>query len=703
MVLVFFGKKVEVSAASIVFVGQSYDVHLTQMLTEKAIEQGKVYVTDGDGSKVDAKITLQPNQRILSIENLEVGKYVLHIEGKSIQKSQKSQMQTIEFEVIDKLESIESVEQLEKYFQATINAQRNNNKYVGFGSVVEESLTSNADTSASSGYSTTNNQVEGIDEGDIVITDGKYIYFTVDQQIKIVDAQNPKNLKNVSTIKLKGNGYPSQLMKEDNYLIVVYDEFVEDPRNSKKFYYGGKTFTKVAVYDVSNASKPTLVEDFGQEGYINGIRKYDGVLYVVTNYAPSFWIMRDDNVELRPHIYDGKETKPMEVKDIAIIPGSNEPSYTIISAIDLKNLQSKEVNTKGYLGSSSTLYMSENALYLTAFQYDYSMPLPIDDESSNESTSEDTISEVILPFILTPYKQKTDIYKFSIDGTNIELTATGSVNGHVLNQFSMDEYNGYFRIATTEGFAWGREANSKNHLFILDDQLKQVGEITDLARGERIYSARFMGDRAYIVTFKETDPLFVIDTSNPKNPTVLGELKIPGFSNYLHPLDENHLIGIGYETEQRMDSWSKEPIIITKGMKISLFDVSDLANPKEKDTEILGGRGTYSEVQYNHKALFRNNQQHYFGFPVSLYEEGNKDEVIYKGSGAVVYEITPEMGIQLKGNLITPPKKGQLYEEWESSISRLVYIGNTLYTVSRKEVKSYDLQTFENISQVKIN
>ena len=211
-----------------------------------------------------------------------------------------------------------------------------------------------------------------------------------------------------------------------------------------------------------------------------------------------------------------------------------------------------------------------------------------------------------------------------------------------------------------------------------------------------------MGDKAYIVTFKETDPLFVIDTAEPSNPKVLGELKIPGFSNYLHPLDENHLVGIGYDTEQRMDSWSKEPFTVTKGMKISLFDVSDFANPKEQDMVIIGGRGTYSEVQYNHKALFRNEALNYYGFPVILYEEGKNEDVKYKGLGALVYEITTEKGIQLKGNLITPAKANELYEDWESSISRLVYIDDALYTISPKEIKSYDLKTFESIGQMKI-
>lgn len=697
IVFVIFSKNVEVSAASTVFSGHPYDVHLSEILDEKAIEEGEVYVTDENGEKVEAKITLQENKRSLRIENVGVGKYVLHIESKAFQKSIKKQK--LEFEVIEQLESIQSVEDLEKYFKAIRNIRSDYNITIHRESAVEETAVTANDSSSSGGHSTTNNQVEDIDEGDIVITDGKYIYATKDGKIIIVEAENPKNLKHVSTIQLKGKGHPMQLMKEGNLLIVLYDEFIEDPRNNEKRYYGGKTFTKVAVYDVSRAFSPKLVKEFGQEGNINGIRKYEGVLYVVTNFSPMYWMMEDGD-ELRPHLYEDEKTTPMDVKDIAIIPGSMEPSYTVISAIDLTNLSSKKVNTKGYLGSSSTLYMSEHALYLTAINY--GPVVPMDLQLNILEDASDTVSNPTTSMSVKPYEQKTNIYKFSIDGTNIELTASGMVDGHVLNQFSMDEYKGYFRIATTEGSAWGANANSKNHLFILNENLKKVGEVTDLARGERIYSARFMGEKAYIVTFKETDPLFVIDMEDPKNPKVLGELKIPGFSNYLHPLDENHLIGIGYDTELRMEPWSKEPFVTTKGMKISLFDVSDFANPKEKDTEIIGGRGTYSEVQYNHKALFRHEGYSYYGFPVMLYEEGGQYGVTYKGSGALVYEITPEKGIQLKGNLIIPAKKGELYEDWESNISRLLYIRDALYTVANKEIKSYDLKTFEKIGQVEI-
>src|SRR5690606_25199759 len=190
--------------------------------------------------------------------------------------------------------------------------------------------------------------------------------------------------------------------------------------------------------------------------------------------------------------------------------------------------------------------------------------------------------------------------------------------------------------------------------------------------------------------FKETDPLFVIDVSVPSSPKVLGELKIPGFSNYLHPLDENHLIGFGSDTKLEPVK-DGEPLVVTGGMKISLFDVSDFANPKEKDTEIIGGRGTYSPLQYDHKALFVHPESDLFGFPVTMYEEAAGGNVNFEAQGAMIYSITPE-GISEKANLMA--KADMPYEDWETSVQRILSIGDTLFTVANSEVKSYETDTY---------
>lgn len=694
------GKKVEVSASSTVFINQPYHVHFSHKMNANSIQEQFIYITNAAGEKIKGDITLEQNKQSISIENLQPGQYVLHIEEEAFkEKPFNTKKQEVEFNVIEELEKITSIQELEDFFQNAINTDAKNHSM--FETTVEESsdMKSSSDMSGETSdggtdsFSTTNNQVENIEEGDIVVTDGKYIYSTVDNQIIITDGTNPKSLKIASKITLDGNSYPSQLMIHQNMLIVVMDDYVETKKDGN---VTGNSMTKVAFYSMKNPSKPKLIREFAQDGSINGVRKYNNILYIVSKKAPEYWLLSEGKeVELRPYVYDSaqdKEVKPMEMEQLTILPGSNEPNYTIISSIDLDNFEEKKIETKGFLGGSSSLYMSENALYLTAVNY---LPRTLEKETKSEVSTDIAI--------LPAGPSDTDIFKFTIDGMKVEFLASTSIKGSLLNQFSMDEFNGYFRVAITEGDAWGgANESTKNHLFIYNDKLEKVGEVTDLAKGERIYSARFMGDKAYIVTFKQVDPLFVIDLQNPKQPKVLGELKIPGYSNYLHPLDEHHLIGIGYDTESRVDSVSKQPIITTKGIKISLFDISDYSNPKEQDSVVIGGRGTHSEMEYNHKALFRNEEYNYFGFPVTVYEGKGEYEVEYKGTGAVIYEITADNGIELKGNLITPAKQGEEYENWDTLITRMLYIGDALYTVSRDEVKSYNLQNFDAMSSVKL-
>ncbi len=214
-------------------------------------------------------------------------------------------------------------------------------------------------------------------------------------------------------------------------------------------------------------------------------------------------------------------------------------------------------------------------------------------------------------YLTTGGYSETGIHKIRLDNGYIEGVADGSVPGWVLNQFSMDESDGYFRIATTTGHAWG-VSTSKNNVYVLDEDLKVVGELEDLAPGEQIYSARFMGNRLYLVTFKKVDPLFVIDLADPTAPRVLGKLKIPGYSNYLHPYDEKHVIGLGKEavdSEGGSFAWYQ-------GVKLSLFDVSDVSNPREVAKLEIGDRGTDSPALYDHKAFLFSRERNLLVIPI---------------------------------------------------------------------------------------
>ncbi len=315
-------------------------------------------------------------------------------------------------------------------------------------------------------------------------------------------------------------------------------------------------------------------------------------------------------------------------------------------------------------------------------------------------------------YIASPENERTLIYRIHIEGSEIEFAANGEVPGYVLNQFSMDEHAGYFRIATTTGQVWNREEPSKNHMYILDVDLNIIGRLEDLAPGETIHSARFMGDRCYLVTFRKIDPLFVIDLKDPYDPQVLGQLKITGYSDYLHPYDENHVIGVGKETvaaEQGDFSWYQ-------GVKISLFDVSDVENPKEIDKYEIGDRGTDSPVLSDHKAFLFDKSRNLLVIPVSVaeidpekYPEGVPPYIQgdFVWQGAYVFDISLDEGLVLKGRIThleddSDLMKSSYYFSSPFSVKRSLYIDNVLYTISDKKIKMNSLEDLEQINEIEL-
>lgn len=667
----FFTPQPHVYGATTIFEDQAFYATFDKPLKKVSLSNGSIYVVNEEGKKVNPTLSLQEGEKTLVVQDLSKGSYTLHIGKKAFKKRTPSDM-TIQFSVVEELQAIRSQQDLRDYFHAMLNGERS------VSSEVHEEKADFADKADSAGsHSGTNNQVEGIEEGDIAVTDGKHIYSISDQTVFITDA---KKMEVTSKIPLKET-YPSKLLLHEGKLLVFYDKYVEE--KIRRGHYNGVSMTQVAIYDVSNASKPQLLREVGQEGYVIGVREYKDILYIVTNNTPNYWMLQEEKeFDLRPQLYDSAEKAltraPLD--SIHIFPGSRETNYVTVSALDLRNEKTGEFVAETYVGAGSSLYMSEEAIYMAAPAY------------SSMGTIEDSAGKkAIMPM----WNNNTELYKFAIDGMSVKLTARTTIEGSLVNQFSMDEFNGHFRVATTTGQATMRESNSNNHLHIFDENLKEVGKLTNLARGEKIYAVRFMGEKAYIVTFKETDPLFVIDVANPKNPKVLGELKIPGFSNYLHPLDETHLIGIGYDTKMETDSHTKQPIVYTMGMKVSLFDVSDVSKPKEVDNVIIGGRGTYSEVQHDHKALYRDKENGYYGFPVTLYEDEQ-----YIGSGAMIYRITKK-GIDLSGDLVTKTQGAQ-YEDWGASVQRILYVNDKVYAITPSTISSYHRTTFEKLKTAEL-
>lgn len=596
------------------------------------------------------------------------------------------------FKESSEMQTVQSKEQLKAYFEKVKELQTTQQN--GAAVTAESANTMEAKDSSSGGqggdYSTTNNQVEGVDEADIVKTNGSHVFTISENNVVIVNVKDPKQMKEEKKISFAQDFYPTHLLLSNNTLMVIGQKNVfrtlemESTNRMDSMSLPMDSMTTVYFYDISNPATPKQTREIATEGYMNGARLTNNTLYYVTTVYPKFWMIEEnEDAELRPFTYDSKfdkEAKPMSYNNIAILPSTMGGNYSIISAIDVSNPVENELKTKGYLGGSEQLYMSKDSLYLTSTIY----------EQNNSNAKK---------MIWNPGEMDTEVFKFALNDTSVQFIASNRLTGTILNQFSMDEHKGYFRTVTTKGNSWDENKVSENNLFILDEQMKTVGQITGLAKDERIYSARFMGDKAYMVTFKETDPLFVIDVAKPTAPKVLGELKIPGFSNYLHPLDENHLIGFGYETIVDTQFGNKQPLIMTGGMKVSLFDVSDFTKPKELDTEIIGNQGTYSSIQYDHHALFQHSEKGLYGFPISIYKKG-KEYAEFKQDGALVYEITPENGIVLKGNLLNPENPSLQYEEWEKSIQRMIYVEDSLYTIAMKEIKSYNLNSFKQLSKL---
>jgi uncharacterized secreted protein with C-terminal beta-propeller domain len=368
------------------------------------------------------------------------------------------------------------------------------------------------------------------------------------------------------------------------------------------------------------------------------------------------------------------------------------------------NIYDDEVNQKSFLlGSSQSMYVSKNNIFLAYTKYNYVYPIPLIG-GSGDGNIESTI-----------------LHKISINDGDISYVAQGEVPGRVLNQFSMDEHDGFFRVATTVGNVWDQDVKSSNNVYILDKDLNRISEIEDIAPGEQIYSARFLGGKAYLVTFKKIDPFFTLDLSDPYNPKILGKLKIPGYSDYLHPYDENHIIGIGKDTVEALDSLKESrnlDFAWYQGLKIALFDVSDFKNPKEVAKIIIGDRGTDSPALYDHKAFLFDREKELLVIPVNLFEISDEIKEQYDedtGSlygeftfqGAFVYRLSLENGFEFKGRITHLDDedilKSGYYGYWgSSSISRSLYIDDVLYTISNNMIKMNNLETLIEINSIKL-
>jgi inhibitor of cysteine peptidase len=520
------------------------------------------------------------------------------------------------------------------------------------------------DGEAAASYSTTNVQVAGIDESDIVKTDGEYVYIVSGSSVSIVKAYPPNQMENVSVLTLAEilgfdnvNGtyaWISGLFLFENKLVVVLSLYEWANVYLYYDYYAVTMLTQravVSVLDVSDAGNPVLDFSYGISGYELTSRMIDSRLYLVARWGVA---MAEDGVYM-PTFWVGNESSEFDIDDIRYDPAAEDST-------SFMNLLAVDVLTGSYEHSSviasyaSVVYMSYEALYLTIQKWDGGVTVAEIDDATTQETE-------ILPE--DENSAWTSIYKIRVSGLSMTPAAAGSVRGWLLNQFSLDEYEQNLRVATTTSWE-----DRENAVYVLDADLKPVGALTGLAPEESIYSARFVDDLLYLVTFRVIDPLFVIDLSNPAKPKVIGELKIPGFSSYLHPVDEDHVLGIGSENSS---------------VKITLFDVSDPANPVEQSTYLVP-LPSYTLASYDHKAVLFDLEKELLVVPVSvLYYYTNESPDPYLKTGAYVFRVSMTDGISLRGVIVHDETGLPI------PVTRSLYIDDVLYTVSYYVLKANSL------------
>lgn len=614
------------------------------------------------------------------------------------------------FETVDELSSFLATHQQSGYSGGYGIMQLEGDMMRAVGQAMPTAAMDSMAESSVKSYSDTNVQVEGIDEGDLIKTDGEYIYTISGQNLYILSAGEDAHI--ITSIPI--NGSAEGLFIQDDQLVLygqIYDGRLYESITSRIGYPYRSSMTFVRLYDITDREDIQQTKEFFIEGHVTQTRMKDGFVYLVVNSYPEF-----DHPQ--PIIVEDGVTRKVALSDISMLPWPYESvQYTSVHTLEL---ESRDLTSETILTDAShVVYMAHENLYLAHAQYinewvirrditiDYVEGKLSDDDkdlverirsidndvlSENEKTMkvlhvisyhlqrhpeladeiEDRVDDELARY---DYFEHTVITRLSIDGADVRVEATGRIPGTLINQFAMDERDDVLRVATTANSRWinGKEIESSNHVFTLDDDMEIIDHLKEVAPGERIYSTRFIDDRLYMVTFKQVDPFFVIDLSVPEDIEILGELKIPGFSNYLHPYDENIIIGLGQEADERGR---------TTGLKISLFDVSDVTKPQEIAKYVTDEKYGNSMAQYEHKAFLFDKDKELLVIPYSSWDDGESRQ------GALVFKITPDK-IAERG-----------FVDHKNQVERSLYIDELLYTKSYSLLRIHEIDSLDAIKDI---
>lgn len=481
-------------------------------------------------------------------------------------------------------------------------------------------------TTEATNTSNTNVQEHGVDEADVLKHDGTHIFYlksATEIGITTFEALSQNNKNSLASIALENNCTISEMYLVNQRLVVLSNN-----------YQSSTSHVVVDIFDVSNMEAVTKLATYQLDGFMVTSRVIDDNLFLVSTFTPTVDVdypllneganniyMRYDYEhptvtikDLMPEIEGTDLSRQALIHPSTLYASSKEKqssvSMTTISKISIANARYEKSNS--FLGYSSVQYASQKAFYLVSNEYPWF-------------------------YDFNNYKERSTIYKFGLDDA-LAYKGLGSVYGSPINQFALSEYNDILRLATTEGFSWG-SAGTTNSLYTLKEEsgyLNVEGVLSGLGKtGESIRSVRFMGDKAYVVTFRQTDPFYTLDVSDPKAPQKIGELQVNGYSGYLHPIGENQILGIGRDANADGQ---------IEGIKLELFDISDFAHPTSLDTMLVGTQQSYSELEYNHKALAFRSSDNLFAFPYSnnyypstdhllgVYQIDNNQIVGYKAS-----------------------------------------------------------------------
>ncbi len=601
----------------------------------------------------------------------------------------------------------------------------------------------------SNDYSQTNVQVSGIDEGDIIKTNGEKIFIAKDKTITVINKVDVPILeedKYILTIEDPTAEYLNIkamfVDTEKKLLYVIFEKnLVESKFTQYSLLYPEMNyipFTVIKTYKIETEAL-TEVSSIETKGNYFQSRMKDGIVYTITldylnNFRP---VLYYDTVmipvmETKNGVVENFQPKIIVPRDVT---EENKVMYNLTSLRYSENTSSLIDSIDLILNSSNTVYMSSNNLYIATeknnyfpffrfgwynesrevvFEEIYSKiyPTNVSSEIKKNLKDQKKLVEILNNYYQTlDSDQKEELYNKIQEETNryyeerrnendktyinrIELlnngyfgdVLQGEVKGRLLNQFSLDESEGYLRVATTYQDYNGYRSTNKNAVTILNSSLKQVGLVDGIAPDETIYSARFMKDKLYLVTYRLVDPFFVIDLSSPTKPKILGELKISGYSDYLHPISDTLILGIGQETE--VNQWGGENRI---GVKVALFDVSDFSNPKEIGKWVSSASYSNTQVSYDHKAFLYIAKNDLVVIPIS--ESFNTRNPAF---GFVVLKVD-EDGIE-KITTIDHSKNSQYY--YYSTMARSLYIGDELYTISDNLLKTYNFTSQEETEVV---